>query len=434
MAVQNGQALRAELASVQEEKNRLRDERAEAKRARDLAKEAFANAKHSGPVTSWPEFRVAEEATRRVNEIDDQLADAQAREQALLGNFSAGTHSGRDESWISDPGVLVQLEAMASSKMPIGRVNLGQSASREAIVDRLGTLAVAGQTNVPSATSRTTRRDGIVPEIMPRATLLDFIPPAPMTEGSSFTYLQEIATDSAAASWFPAAEVAEGEIKPSVTLDYADAEAHVETLAVWSKLLKQQLADIPALEGSVRARLERRVLKRLEYQVLNGDGTGQNIEGLLHTTGVLAPDITAFHNSLDAVLQGIVELMVAGAEPNLVLLNPLDWADALRLRTNEGGANTGTYLSAGAFGVTAERLWGTATLPAAAVPKNKAVTGDFANGMTVLIREGINTLVSDSDSDDFTRNRVTALAEMRAGVAIWSPASFAVLDFTTLSP
>jgi hypothetical protein len=37
------------------------------------------------------------------------------------------------------------------------------------------------------------------------------------------------------------------------------------------------------------------------------------------------------------------------------------------------------------------------TIPTAAVPACKAVVGDFAIGATVLVREDVQVLVSDSD-------------------------------------
>jgi hypothetical protein len=36
-------------------------------------------------------------------------------------------------------------------------------------------------------------------------------------------------------------------------------------------------------------------------------------------------------------------------------------------------------------------------------------------------------VISDGDSDDFTRNRVTALGEMRAAVLVWQPSAFVVV-------
>jgi hypothetical protein len=49
-------------------------------------------------------------------------------------------------------------------------------------------------------------------------------------------------------------------------------------------------------------------------------------------------------------------------------------------------------------------------------------------GATLLIRSGIQVLISDSDQDDFIRNRVTLLGEMRAALAVWRPAMFVDAD------
>jgi hypothetical protein len=43
------------------------------------------------------------------------------------------------------------------------------------------------------------------------------------------------------------------------------------------------------------------------------------------------------------------------------------------------------------------------------------------------VREAVQVIASDSDQDDFTRNRVTLLGEGRFAVAIWQPSAFAVV-------
>jgi hypothetical protein len=47
--------------------------------------------------------------------------------------------------------------------------------------------------------------------------------------------------------------------------------------------------------------------------------------------------------------------------------------------------------------------------------------------MTLFVREGVQVLVSDSDSDDFLRNRITMLGETRVASAIWQPGAFAIV-------
>jgi hypothetical protein len=43
------------------------------------------------------------------------------------------------------------------------------------------------------------------------------------------------------------------------------------------------------------------------------------------------------------------------------------------------------------------------------------------------VREAVNVRLSDSDQDDFIRNRLTALAEGRFALAIWQPSAFSLV-------
>jgi hypothetical protein len=49
-------------------------------------------------------------------------------------------------------------------------------------------------------------------------------------------------------------------------------------------------------------------------------------------------------------------------------------------------------------------------------------------GATLFVREAVQVIASDSDQDDFVRNRVTLLGEGRFALAIWQPSAFAVVD------
>jgi hypothetical protein len=49
-------------------------------------------------------------------------------------------------------------------------------------------------------------------------------------------------------------------------------------------------------------------------------------------------------------------------------------------------------------------------------------------GCTLFVREGVGVIASNSDGDDFTRNRITLLGEGRFALAIWQPSAFAVVD------
>jgi Phage capsid family len=420
----DGNNLRTRLSEVRAELAKARSDKAEAIKLRDAARAKFANAKHDGKITDWPEFREAEDAVATVGAADDRLTTLRAQENEILRLLGGPLTTDNDDpaSFLSNPQTLATLEQMASTQMPIGRVELGFSSSRDAVVERLGMLAAAPDTGLPSDISRQIQApQGIVPYPNRPLTLLDFVPSAPMDAGT-YEYLQE---NAVAVTGAPV-ETPEGQVKPATELTFTDAEAKARTIAHYTKLKKQQLADVASLGPVVRNRLEYGVLKRLEAQVIAGDGAGENIRGLLNTTGVAVTTVTGLTNIMDRALEGIVDVMLVGAVPNVVLLHPRDWAQALRTKAS----GSGDYLSAGAFAVTAERMWGTVTLPSPAVTVDTAVVGDFANGATVLVREGVRVLASDSDQDDFIKNKITLLGEGRFAFVVWSPISFAKVDLT----
>jgi HK97 family phage major capsid protein len=90
----------------------------------------------------------------------------------------------------------------------------------------------------------------------------------------------------------------------------------------------------------------------------------------------------------------------------------------------------GHYYSGGPFSVTPQVMWGVPLVPSPAMAQGTVLIGDFAAGAQLFIREGVSVLLSDSDQDDFIKNEVTLLGEMRAALAVWRPAAFCTVDLT----
>ncbi len=210
-------------------------------------------------------------------------------------------------------------------------------------------------------------------------------------------------------------------MKPETQFGFADAEVVAATVAHFTKIRKQMLADQPQLEDVIKSRLAWGVLRRLEAQVIGGNGTGQNLLGILgHDIGEV--DFDADELPADQVLAGVADVLNADAEPDFVAVSIRDWVTMLKGKA-EG---SGEYYSGGPFAVTAERLWGTVTVPSRALADGTALVGD-SRQLTVYVREGVNVLASDSDQDDFVRNRLTLLGEGRFGLALWQPSAFTLV-------
>jgi hypothetical protein len=87
--------------------------------------------------------------------------------------------------------------------------------------------------------------------------------------------------------------------------------------------------------------------------------------------------------------------------------------------------------SADAFQVPGGQLWGLPLIVSTVISAGTALVSDFGVGVSLHVRECVNGRASDADQDDFVRNRVTLLAEGRFAVALWQPAAFALVHFSS---
>ena len=218
-------------------------------------------------------------------------------------------------------------------------------------------------------------------------------------------------------------ETVEGAVKRTGEVTFSDAEVKFKTIPHWVKVQRQTLADVPALQSVIEIRLIYGVLRRVESQIINGDGSGENLRGLLHTSGVASVPFDADVPIGELPLAGIVDVIMSDAVPTGTVLHPVDWVSMLTAKADPGG----DYYGGGPFGGQSRTLWDLPSIPSKAIPQGTALVGDWSQ-ITLFVREGANVRASDSDSDDFQRNRFTLLGEGRFGIAVWQPTAFAIVD------
>lgn len=426
--------LKDKLKNIEAALGDARDELRAAAAARDEARTKYAQV--PGLTQNSPEFRAAKAAVAAHGAAQgkvDHLVEEQITTLKLLGRddhardassraYGPAAAPRSTDGW--DSGAVVnesnaaQLAAFAGTSVPIGRVALGQIASRDAFAASFGARPMAADV---SGTTNMRRGDyaGIVPQLRRQLRVLDLLPTGTM-DGRTLPYSQE------SGSFATATETAEGVLKPEAGITLTDQEADAKTIAHWLKIRKQALADAPALQSIIDSRLRYGVERRLEDQVLAGAGIGENILGILNTTGIGAVPYAAGTLTADQVLSGLTAVLLADALATGIVMNPLDWRDVLKAKA----AGDGHYFSGGPFAQTPQVMWGVPLIPTAAIPQGMALVGDFTIGAQLFIREGVNVLLSDSDQDNFVKNVVTMLAELRAALAVFRPAAFCTVRLT----
>lgn len=417
--------LRDRLASLDERVEELRDEIKAAEAEERAAQAAYAGLPDVTPGS--PEFEKAKEAVRAAGTLRDELADVQGEREEVLRMLAAAGDRGaareRDDLRVDtldnrpgagwDAGGLLTaevadaLERVSSSSSAMGSLRLGEVVSAQ---DFAADIA-------PTANMRRGDYYGTLPQLQRPLRVLDLIPSSPMS-GNNIPYTVE------SGAFTDAAETAEGATKPEAGVTYTDAEALARVIAGWMKLPKPALADVPALRGIIDQRLRYIVLRRLEAQIINGNGTAPNLRGILATSGIGAVTWNAAELAADQILSGIVNVLLADAMADGVLMHPTDWAAVLKVKA----AGDGHYYSGGPFSVTPQVLWGIPLIPSPAVPAGMVLVGDFSLGVQLFVREGIQVLFSDSDGTDFIQNRVTLLGEGRFALPVWRPSAFSSVD------
>ncbi|MDX6532811.1 MAG: hypothetical protein QOF68_555 [Gaiellales bacterium] len=409
---------RERLEDVRRRTADARDRIAKAKRERAVAIEAW-----DGRDPNSEPARRAHLATQALQEAERDLDFARDEESFVLQQVAGLSGTMRQESFLSNPTALGQLEQLAHSSMPIGSVSLGVGMDQAELLQRIDAgdwgappkLAAAGDVTVGDSPARRGAYRGVVPQLRRPLRLLDLIPSAP-GDGSGFDYTQETG------SFDTAPETVEGAMKPAAEVGFVDAEVKFRTIPHRVKIPRQQLADVPSL-SVIENRLVYGVLRRVENQIVAGDGTGENLRGVLNTVGIGTVAFDAGVPLGELPLAGIVDVLLSDAEPTGVVLHPTDWRTMITAKA-EG---SGEYVGNGPFGTGARTLWDLPTVPSTAIAPGTALVGDWSQA-TLFVREGAKVRVSDSDQDDFTRNRVTLLGEGRFGLAVWQPAAFAMVD------
>lgn len=266
-------------------------------------------------------------------------------------------------------------------------------------------------------------RPGFIDILQHQTTVLDLIPIA-QTTSNLISYVKELTyTNNAGMVAEATATTGTTGLKPESGMTFQTLTTPVQTVAHWMPVTNQMLADAPAIEGVIRARLFLGLNLKLESEIISGNGTPPELQGILgsgiQTLG-LGTDSTA-----DAIYKAMNAVMVTGlANPNGVVIHPNDW-QAIRLSRESTGTTglLGSYLMGPPSMVGAQTLWGRAVALALGIPENTALVGDFGIGCMLFDREQSAIRVG-TINDQFVRNMQTLLAELRAAFVVFRSTAF----------
>ncbi|MGW1998589.1 phage major capsid protein [Embleya sp. NPDC001921] len=215
-----------------------------------------------------------------------------------------------------------------------------------------------------------------------------------------------------------------GGYKPESALAAAKVTTPVRTIAHWIPVTKRALSDAAQIRTLIDAFLRYGLEEELEDQMISGDGTGENFDGLGNVSGVQAQAWDT--NALTTTRKAKTKVRLVGRSiANAYLFNPADLEAIDLLQDNEARYYFGGPAGTGSAGT----LWGVPVIETEAVPAGTGYVGDFRKAI-LWDREQASISVTDSHADFFVRNLVAILAEMRAAFGIIQPNAFVEIDLT----
>lgn len=229
-----------------------------------------------------------------------------------------------------------------------------------------------------------------------------------------------------------ASPVAEGAVKPENSLSFASVSEKVRLLATWIPATRQVLDDFSELMSFIQTSLPYYVNKAEELQMLSGDGTGENLHGIISQASSfnagLLPSAAKGWQRLDVVAAAIMQVnSIVEVQPTFVVLHPNDWWN-IRL-TKDG---FGRYILGDPQSTVAPSIFGLDAVPTINMPVGTFLVGS-GNAAAIEIRDRMEMQVevSTEHQDYFIRNLVAIRAEKRLALLTKRPASFVAGSFTT---
>jgi len=260
--------------------------------------------------------------------------------------------------------------------------------------------------------------------------------PSRTTTAAVIEYFRQIGFTSAGGATNNAGSVAERTgnafgAKPQSGMTFVGEQAPVRTLAHWEAAHRNVLADEPQLRSIIDNELMYGLRLLEDDQILNGDGNGENLRGVLQTSGIQdyswseGAALPVLDSKADAIRRAATLSFLSYYEPTGVVMHPNDWED-IELTKDDNGQ----YLVAVSVAMGGEpKIWRLPIIDTPAIAEGTCLVGAFGTGAQLYDREQASIRISEQHADFFVRNAIVVLAEQRLALAVKRPEAFVKVTF-----
>jgi HK97 family phage major capsid protein len=347
--------------------------------------------------------KAAKAAVDAVSEMKQRLTELEQKLARKPGQGGEGEQK--------SPGYIFahseELKAALERKSPdVGAVNVGEV--------KTAMLNATGQ-NQPLVPDQ--RVPGIITPPNRVLTIRDLMPQL-RTDSNLIQFASESVYTNNAGPQFSSPNDRENVVKNESGITFTLANAAVATIAHWIPASRQLLADAKGLSDYINSRLMYGLKLEEEEQLLNGDGTGGNLNGI-YTQGTAYNRGQSNDTVLDCLLKAVLQVAIAEYAATGYVLNPIDWTAIQLMKDTQN-----RYLFSNPHDVTAARIWGLPVVSTNSMTAGTFLTGAFALGAAVWDREDATIRVAEEHDDFFVRNMVAILCEERVALTVYRTQAF----------
>jgi hypothetical protein len=221
-----------------------------------------------------------------------------------------------------------------------------------------------------------------------------------------------------------AATVHAGGVMPEISLTTVATILTAKKIAVFSTVVDELMSDFPTFAQYLDVELTREITSAENNQILNGDGTGDNLLGLLRMPGTLSRAKGAADAALDVLEQGITDLRNGPSycEPDALIIHPSTWSTIRRTKNT-----LGNYILGDPGQTTVSDVWGIPVLQTTQCAQGVIVLANLAIGAQAFIREGIVLTMTNAADADFTSGKVKVRTTERLTLGLSRPTAVNIL-------
>ena len=206
----------------------------------------------------------------------------------------------------------------------------------------------------------------------------------------------------------PVAELAK---LPAKDYDFARKTAEVKKIGVYTKYSSEMAEDLPNLVSEIKNFLISDLKRTVDVQLLSGDGEYDDLTGLLknavtYSSGSFAGTVKEA-NRFDVVETAVSQVTTALHTPNCILVHPTDFSKMNLTKNADGTYVLPPFITAGG-----QTISGVRVVANTGMTVGTFLVGDF-NKASLKYKKGLTIEMTNTDQDDFVKDRFTVKATVR---------------------